>query len=459
MNIAKAIIMTEHKRMGAENRDIQRLYLFHLFNNIAISIVANFLFLDKVFLRMGLSFSSIGVIKGVSYLIPMTLNLLLSPYVLKLNRNREIVAIGYLFRVFLPLILLMIPDHEIKDSQLVIMIAAIMVAIHIFPIIANNSINTIIRSTIPHKVLGKHLTWINVIWTLPGFVIAIPLSKYLDGFAHASDDQFYHAVFLCMVYTGLVQIVSSTIIMFLPNPRPYKVIDTSSVFDRILSPFKDKEFNPLLRAIMVFSISSSMITTFINPYLILVRGLTLTTISLISAIVSFLSIVTMPLWGRSLDTFGGKYTYNIALVGFIVGVVSLLGQGWISLILFASFAWDGQRGCFGSGIIATQQYLVLLTSKPDRGVIYYAAATCMTGIGWFVGSNLGGRILDILQRCCGAELTLDTSYRILFAISTMLAFGLILLINKIPCDRGHLSKRYLRIHLYRSFRGILGRLR
>ena len=47
------------------NSDIKKLYWFHFLNSIALTAVANFLFLDKLFLRMDLNMSQFGLIKGV----------------------------------------------------------------------------------------------------------------------------------------------------------------------------------------------------------------------------------------------------------------------------------------------------------------------------------------------------------------------------------------------------------
>ncbi|MBT3272055.1 MAG: hypothetical protein HN368_02790, partial [Spirochaetales bacterium] len=90
--------------------NLRKIYLFHFFNNIAISVVANFLFLDRIFLRLNLNMAQFGAIKGFAYLLPMGINLLLSPVMGKFNRDREIVAIGYIIRSFLPLSFLLLPN-------------------------------------------------------------------------------------------------------------------------------------------------------------------------------------------------------------------------------------------------------------------------------------------------------------------------------------------------------------
>lgn len=52
---------------------------------MGLTVVAAALFLDRIFLRIGLNMVQFGVIKGIIFLIPMTINLLVSPYVLRLQ--------------------------------------------------------------------------------------------------------------------------------------------------------------------------------------------------------------------------------------------------------------------------------------------------------------------------------------------------------------------------------------
>lgn len=83
-------------------QDIKNLYLFHLFLSVSLTAVGSFLFIDRLFLRFGLSMSQFRLIKGTAFLVPVTLNLVLSPYIARLGRNREIVAVSYGLRVLFP---------------------------------------------------------------------------------------------------------------------------------------------------------------------------------------------------------------------------------------------------------------------------------------------------------------------------------------------------------------------
>ncbi|NQT59158.1 MAG: MFS transporter [Bacteroidetes bacterium] len=436
--------------------NLRKIYSFHFFNNIAICVVSNFLFLDRIFLRMGMNMQQFGTIKGFAYLLPMAVNLLLAPFIGKINRDREIVGIGYLIRVFMPLLFLLLPNLISDKTVMVSAVTAILITVHIFPIISNNCIQLLVRAHVPKNTLGTHLSWITVVWTLPGFLLAIPLSWILDRHTGGTDQEFYRTMFIIMLSTGLFEIIASAIIMRLPRQRIEKRPNLN--FKDILLPFRDVSFKKLLRAIVVFSILNSMVMAFINPYLLNVQGLSMLFISIISAVVSLLSILVLPFWGKLADLVGGKNIYTIAVVGLAIGIFALLGKGVVFIIIYALFSWEGSRGLFGSGIYSTQQFMVFSQSQEDKRPVFFAASTFVLGFGWFFGSFFGGILLEWLLNMPEISAPL-TAYRIFFGICGLGCIILALCSRHLVADSKKQTVREMGIAMYRTVRTLFGRIR
>ena len=436
--------------------NLKKIYVFHFFNNIAISVVANFLFLDRIFLRMGLNMQEFGIIKGFAYLLPMALNLLVAPYIGRLNRDREIVSIGYFIRVFLPLVFLVIPRFISDRATLVTAVSLLLITIHIFPIIANNCIQMLVRANVPPDALGTHLSWITVIWTLPGFLLAIPLSWIVDRHTGGTDAEFYRTMFLVMLSTGIFEFVASAIVMRLPRPESEKRPEL--FFRDILLPFKSRNFRRLLGVVLNFSLVNSLIMAFVNPYLLNVQRLSMLFISVVSAVVSLLSILVLPFWGRLADLIGGRNIKKVAVIGLMIGIAALMGRGIIFIIIYALFAWEGSRGLFGSGIYSTQQFLVFSLSREDKRPIFFAASTFAIGAGWFLGSLFGGAVLERLLQI---EQFADpmVPYRIYFGICTLGALVLAVNTSRLQPDRNRESMKGIGIAMYRTMRTLFGRVR
>ncbi len=443
-----------------ENKQIKNIYLFHFFNNVAISVVANFLFLDQLFLRMGLAMTHIGLIKGVGYLIPMTVNLLAAPIVQRWDRDRELVAVAYLFRVTLPLLLLVFPQMNLKQNSLALVTGALLVIIQIFPIMANNSIQVLIRSSIRTHALGRHLAGIQLIWTLPGFLVVIPLSLYMDSFALRSDGEFYRAMFYCMAGTGIFQAAASIIMLRYPKPRlsGEKLREEGSWISHVTSPFRDRNFMKLLWVIVLSSLFTSMVRDFINPYFLSVRHLNMGFISLVSAAVSVLSIGILPLWGFVIDTIGGRNSYRIALSGLAMGIATLMGDAPVFILVFALLAWDGHRGIFGGGLYSIQQYFTMINSPKGYQNTYFAAATFASGFGMFAGSSLGGIIIDGISLVV-PSLDRAASFRVSFLVAIAGLISVIILAQRLPHDRDHITGKDMWLYVFRLMRSLFGRFR
>jgi predicted MFS family arabinose efflux permease len=436
--------------------NLRKIYSFHFFNNIAICVVSNFLFLDRIFLRMGMNMQQFGTIKGFAYLLPMAVNLLLAPFIGKINRDREIVGIGYLIRVFMPLLFLLLPNLISDKTVMVSAVTAILITVHIFPIISNNCIQLLVRAHVPKNTLGSHLSWITVVWTLPGFLLAIPLSWILDRHTGGTDQEFYRTMFILMLSTGLFEIFASAIIMRLPRHRIEKRPNLN--FKDILLPFRDEGFKRLLRAIVIFSILNSMVMAFINPYLLNIQGLSMLFISIISAVVSLLSILVLPFWGKLADLVGGKNIYTIAVVGLAIGIFALLGKGVVFIIIYALFSWEGSRGLFGSGLYSTQQFMVFSQSQEDKRPVFFAASTFVLGFGWFFGSFFGGILLEWLLNMPEISAPL-TAYRIFFGICGLGCIILALCSRRLVADSKKQTVREMGITMYRTVRTLFGRIR
>jgi nitrate/nitrite transporter NarK len=440
--------------------NIRRLYLYHFFNTIAITVVSNYVFLDKLFLRMGLSMGQFGVIKGVSWFFPMLLNFLLSPFLLRLNKDRIIVATGYVLRVTIPFLLLLLPILTQDPAMKTLGVVIILLFAHVPPILANNSVQALIKVHIPKDELGHHLSRITLLWTLPGLLLAIPLSRYLDTFSAASDREFYAALFRIMLATAVFQSLSSFFILRIDKPGPLSQEAKKAGFKAILDPFMDPPFRSLMNVALIYGIITFMVSSFINPFLIEGHGLSLGYISTISAGVSLLSVVLLPLWGRMCDRIGGRNIYRITVVGLALGIFALTGNGIGYVLLFAVFSWDGGRGIFGTGISTAQQYLTILLSNEKKSNIYLAAVTFSTGCGYLIGALLGGQLLEWIKLRINPDPAFAADY---YKIYYMLVGAMCLLLSQIALSiqdkHRPLKPHEVGMEMYRSVRSLFGRVR
>jgi len=441
--------------------DIRRLYLFHFFNSIALAVVGIFLFWDKFFLRLGFNMAEFGLIKGLAAFIPMGINLVVSPLVLRLRRDREAVALAYLVRVTLPFLMLGVPYLTEDKTLRVAACAAILVATMIFPMIANNSLYVLCKRLLPADRLGKHMGWITSIWNAPCALLGIVCCRYLDGFANAPTDEFVGALFRICVATTVFQLPASWIALRLSRPQlPQDATrETGYRFRAIMDPFQDPNFRVFLSGIFMVAAMSATVASFVNPYLLQIRGLTLSQISVITAAISLAGFLFRPLWGRMADRVGGRNVLRFSLAGVGLGVFALTGQGFVFLLVFALLAWQTIEGVFGTGVYTGSQYLMLSLSDEERSNIYIAATTFIVGCGGLAGSVVGGQLLEWLKARMDPALPAGEHYRIYFLFCGLGWLITSQFVTAIRERRRRITFARLLLEVYHTVRGALSRAR
>ena len=436
--------------------EVQKLYLFHLFLSISLTVVASFLFIDRLFLRLGFSMSQFGIVKGLSFLVPVTLNLLLAPYLARLGRDREIVVLAYLIRVSLPFLFFLLPWLQGDTGLVTAGCAAIFTTIMIFPMVAQNSLSALFKVLVPRKDLGRILANVLSLGFVPAFFLAIPCSWYIDRHSSGSDAEFYGA-FLHVMFATSVFVLPAGWFMFKVSPPARAVRKGRNLGYRVIrEPFQNRAYRVYLHASFMLSLVSTMIISFINPYLLRAQGLSMLQISLIASGVSLLGVGLRPLWGRLCDEYGGKNVLRVSVVGVTLGLFILTGKGLIPVVIFAVLAWNTNEGLFGVGLFTGQQYLSLALSDEEKTNVYIAAASFVNGTGMFCGSLLGGFILDWLAGRMHPDLPYG-HYEIYFAYCALAYLVVGHFVTALRERRRRVSSSELALGIYRALRSRMRR--
>lgn len=437
------------------NADLRKLYLYHLFNGIAISVVGNYVFLDKLFLRFDLDMKQLGLIKGIATWVPLTVGLLLSPLISRMLADRQIIGVVYLFRVTVPLLLLWVPSLTRDPRLLTLANTAILTTTFVFPVIGQNCMQVIFKEYLPDYQLGKQVGSITILWTLVASLAVIPCGWYLDRHSHGSDSEFLRAFLVICLATTVMQLPASLLIWRLSPPRATEA-SAQTRWIHIFEPFRNGPFRSLLSLLGALGALGAMVDAFINPYLFSAYNLPTYHVILIDGGVMLTGIALVPGWGHMTDRFGGKNVLRVGVIGIGIGLFFLAGHGPVFLSFFALLAWRGVGGIFGFAAGISRQILTIAMSEPNRTNIYVAAAGFVVGAGYFVGSVLGGNVLDWLAVGMHADLPFE-HFRIYFAFcgaAFLLVGGLV---SALPDSRPQLSPLEMAVAMWRSIRGRAGR--
>ena len=225
-----------------------------------------------------------------------------------------------------------------------------------------------------------------------------PPVGYIDLHDAGSDSRFYGAFLHVFLVTTLFILAGAWFILRL-NPRKASAPRRRRPgFAEIAEPFQNRSYRVFLHASFMLSMVGTMITAFINPYLLGPQNLSMFQISLITVLVSTMGVGLRRLWGHLCDEHGGKNVLRISVVGVAVALFVLTGKGLIPVLIYAVMAWNVTEGLFGVGLFTGQQYLSLALSDGERTNVYIAATSFANGTGMFAGSLLGGFFAGLAGR-------------------------------------------------------------
>ncbi len=376
-------------------REIRLLYAFHFFNSLALTVLVNPLFVDKLFLVLGLNLAQFGVVKGVSMWLPPMLNLLISPWLVRLNQEHIVCALAWLLRIFAPALMLVLPWWTRDQAWLTVGFTIILIVSSFFPIVGINTITALCKAHIPRTELGQRMGMITLLWNLPYYLAAIPCAWWLDRQV-GTVEQFLQAMILLSVLTGVLQLPASVLIWRIgrcPSSQQARVANLRT----IVEPFRDRAFRNLLRFVLVITALGATVQAFIVPFAVGGLRMSLTTISTLEAIICGAGVLLIPWWGRIVDRHGGRNVLRLCVLGVGLALLPLsTGQHW-AVLLFAALAWRIGTGVFGFGLTLGQQVLTLALAKEERSYVYMSAASFLAGCGWLLGSLGGGILLEWLR--------------------------------------------------------------
>ena len=150
---------------GSTGRNILRLYGYNLFTALAITVVCNFVFLDKLLLRLEIDLSRFGMIKGSMYVASAVLYMIFTPL---LQRNpgtsdKLICIWAYLFRAtlpaLLPVIALFTDNQELLTWSAVVLLSLGMT----LAAFANNSLMSLYRLVLPEEHFNRRVGMMNLL--------------------------------------------------------------------------------------------------------------------------------------------------------------------------------------------------------------------------------------------------------------------------------------------------------
>ena len=385
---------------GAAGRNILRLYGYNFFTALAITIVANFIFLDKLLLRLEIDLSRFGVIKGSMYVASAFLYMVFTPQLQKNpgSSDKLICIWAYLFRAALPALLpviAMFTQHQEILTWSAVVLLSLGMTLAAF---ANNSLMSLYRLVLPEEHFNRRVGMMNLLISLPASLLALLMAYVLDRFEGADLYEFLIAFTVLQIICIFFEVPAMLLMKRLELPVSLLKHHSSHALGDLWKPWLDREYVPVMLLVLFHGLVAGAWGVYLNVYLMKELDFSMSVLSLITLVLSLLLTSTLPWSGLITDRIGYRRMFLILSISCLAGGLlfcSFPGKLWV-LIPFAVLLWDGMislaGGSFGYGLYAAGSKL----ARSELTTCYISAfGVCRNG-GIFLGALLGSLVFGLL---------------------------------------------------------------
>ena len=393
---------------------VKKLYWYNLLTAASLTVVAEFLFVDQLLLRIHTGVAVIGVLKALIFFLPVVSYQLAVPILNRTESEIPLCACFYVLRVLLPALvpaaaLLGAGNSVLQWMSIVILPVAMMLATF-----ANNALMVIYRRLLPSERFNRDVGVIQMCFYLPCLVLGIPISLIFKRAAVLDDRSFFIVHLVAMLVCALFQLPAFAVMRSLGGMRRYRdTISASESGTDWLRPYRDPLYRKTLIVTSLHALVSGVGIAYIGVFCLKIMELPVSGAFIVRTAASIVGMVLMPYAGKLTDRIGYRrmYAWSGALLSLGLVLLVAFPYPWV-LPLCALLFWDGVNSPVGGVLQMCEQAAASKLAPPRDTAGYIAAfnvARC-TGIG--AGALAAGALFDAVTRSGVSE---AAGLRIVFA--------------------------------------------
>ena len=284
---------------------------------------------------------------------------------------------------------------------------------------------------VPQKIQGRYFGIRNNIVQIVTMGVYFGGAKLVDFFKNSKPEQIHWGWFdfsgfsdlsalgfmLIFSIAVIAALVAALLLSLQPEPFFHR-LSNGAGFKELLSPFKDKDYQKLIRFFAWWSLTVGVSAPFWGAHMLKNLHLDYYLISLFSILSGTISLISQPFWGRMIDKYGCKpvLKFNLLFILFIPCLwLFITPQNhfllWVDALMGGIF-WSG----FNLAI-----FVIVLQVSPQKERPFYVASTYfVNGLFTFVASFIGGviaqQLSDFKWQIYGQTLV---NFHILFFLSAL----------------------------------------
>lgn len=274
---------------------------------------------------------------------------------------------------------------------------ALQVVIATLHAVGGCAVNTWLHQLIPREALGRFFSRRMVWGTAVACIATLAAGAWVDRGPMAGTVQAYAVALVAAALAGLA---SSVYLARAPEPQMHDAGPAVRTGERLLAPFRDRNYRRLLVFLGAWTVASNVAAPFLTVYLIQQRGYAVATVTGLWVASQVASAATLFWWGRLSDRLSNKAVLAVVLPLYFASTLALVfvdavddARWQLALLGLVHVAMGVATG----GIGLASGNLGLKLAPQGQGAAYLASTGLVVAVAGGVAPIAGGAIAQALQ--------------------------------------------------------------
>lgn len=352
----------------------------------------------------------IGLLRSFSSLLPPLTQLYGSKLMEKYSRKSIIMKyVSLQALMFLPILALsLLFWKNFLGSYLPYILIAFYTLYAIFGSIAGPAWFSLMGDIVPESIRGKYFGKRNRIAESVVLISSLAGAFLLDYLK--TKGWLLIGFSILFLFASLARFASAYSFKWHYNPKFRQEKKYHFSFLDFVKGIKRRNFARFSLFIACMNLAAGIVGPFFSVYMLKNLGFSYTTFMIVSLSQSFSTILTMPLWGKFSDKYGRKTT--LVLSGIFVSIMPIMwlfssSPYYLAIpMIIVGIGWAGFN-------LASFNFIYDCVT-PQRRALCTAYYNILIGAGVFIGSALGGILLEKLP-----SFTLWNPFFVIFTLSSV----------------------------------------
>ena len=363
---------------------------------LAISVCANGVITDLLLLRLEFDLAKFGIIKSCMYLLPAISYFAATGFLSRLNKDLDVAAQAYLWRVILPIILTAAALLTRSQNFLLILAVVIFSLSFSCAMFANNTLLKIYRNAFSPSDFNRGCVLLTALLGFPGTLFCLLAIAILNRFSD-SRQSFLLCLLVIQLFTLLFEYPGIKALKAVRFPPRTSAAEKKAPKAHISDIFRCRPLLELLFLSTLRGMWTGAVATYFVVYLLRSWNIKPQWVVSLEFTLTVITFFLSRKIGKLADRFGYLRVIRFCLIGIIIAQSLWLTAPdfWPFLLLFCLCAHSGQ-GLLGLAGYSIENAWAAALAKAGQHELFIAARTLLLSLGSFLGCQLAGPLFTLL---------------------------------------------------------------